>query len=581
MDTQAKISNAGRVPVCQNCKKEFQIKLDDLNFYKKISSAMSTKIPPPTWCPECRMARRLSFANTWNLYWRNCDKCGKKTLSVFPQEKEIIAYCSPCWWGDSWDGTEYGMDYDPARPFLDQVKELLGRTPHMALEADYLTIKNSEYANSIGWSKDCYGVFWADFCDNAYHSSILNKLRWSSDCLRAKDSELCYESVGINKCYETFFSEECDSCVDVGFCRNCYGCIDCLGCVNLRGASYCIFNKKYTKEEYLKKLAELKLDSWKNLYNFEKKFQEFQLTLPRREYTGNPLNENVTGEYVYESRNSKEMYLCSGAENCKYCQFITVPPTRDCWDYSGWGNNSTQIYESNLVGEDSDSICFSAVCLPDCFNLQYCYRIIAGKNDLGCVNLKRKNYCILNKQYQKEEFKKLKDEIIKDMRENPYVDKLGRKFYYGEFFPPEFSSFPYNKSNAMRFLPKTKEQALGSGYFWEHEKIIKYDITISARDLLATIKETEDSILNEIIRCPDCSRGYRIAKGELGLLRKMRLPVPHRCPKCRESARFAKMNRPKFYDRECAKCAKSIKTAFSPDGPEIVYCEKCYQGEFI
>ncbi|MDI6602738.1 MAG: hypothetical protein QME57_01280 [Patescibacteria group bacterium] len=34
---------------CQNCKKEFVIEPEDFLFYEKI------KVPPPTWCPECRM----------------------------------------------------------------------------------------------------------------------------------------------------------------------------------------------------------------------------------------------------------------------------------------------------------------------------------------------------------------------------------------------------------------------------------------------------------------------------------------------------------------------------------------------
>jgi hypothetical protein len=34
--------------ICQNCKKDFTIELDDFRFYEKI------KVPPPTFCPEYR-----------------------------------------------------------------------------------------------------------------------------------------------------------------------------------------------------------------------------------------------------------------------------------------------------------------------------------------------------------------------------------------------------------------------------------------------------------------------------------------------------------------------------------------------
>ena len=559
---------------CQNCKQEFTIGSDDFNFYEKI------KVPPPTWCPKCRMERRMSFVVTWSIYWRNCDKCGNKTISMYPPEQKVTAYCSRCFWADDWDGTEWGMDYDPNRPFLEQVHELSKKVPLAALDVNYTTLKNSDYSNGLAWGKNCYLTFWADYCEDVYYSSLLKNLKHSADCIRGYDSELCYESIGFSKNYRTFFSDECDACIEVWFSRNCYSCTNCIGCVNMRGASNCIFNVKYGKEEYQKKLKELKLESWQNLRKLGEEAHEFWLTEPYREYNGHSLNLNVTGEHVYTSKNSKEMYIANGAENCKWCQLITVPSAKDCFDYSGWGNNAELIYESASVGENANNVKFSSECFPDSLNLEYCLWCIAGKNNLGCVSLKRKHYCILNKEYGKEEYGKLKEKIIEDMKKNPYVDKLGRKFFYGEFFPPEMSKFPYNKSNAMKFLPKTKEEALSEGYSWSDREDPIYNITISAGSLPDTIAEIEENILNEIIGCGDCGKGYKITQGELGLLRTMNLPIPRECPKCRENKRFARMTKPKLYNRNCAKCDADIYTPYAPDMPEIVYCVKCYQQEF-
>lgn len=582
---------------CQNCKNDFVIESDDLSYYEKISSA-SGRIPPPTWCPDCRVERRFAMQNTWNLHWRNCAKCDQKTLSIYPptqedstvragipvlpadrQDKEITVYCQPCWWADSWDGTEYGMDYDPTRPFLEQVKELGEKTPYSSLTSLYTSLKNSEYSNALAWSKDCYLVFWADFCESVYYSSLLNTLKFSADCLRAKDSELCYEAIGINKCYRTFYSKECDACVDVWFSRNCYNCTNCIGCANLRGSSYCILNEKYSKEDYEAKVKELALDTFSGQEKFKQQAYEFWNSMPRREYTGNSLNVNVTGEYTFESKNSKDMYICAGAEDCKRCQFITVAPARDCQDYSGWGNNATQIYECVTVGENSNSVYFSMECWPDCLNVEYSYFSISGKNNFGCVNLKRKKYCILNKEYSKEEYEALVPQIIEDMKKNPYVDALGRKYGYGEFFPSELSKIPYNKSNAMRFFPKTKEQALAQGYVWYDETETTREATMQPNQLPETITETTEDLLKETIACAVCTKPYRIVKGELELLQKMNLPLPHNCPKCRENARFARLNPIKLYARHCAKCEKPIVTAFSPDKPDMVYCVSCYQKE--
>jgi len=574
-EAENKIHSASSVQVCQNCKKDFTIEIEDFNFYEKI------QVPPPTWCPECRLIRRLSFTNVWSLHWRNCDKCGERMMSMYSPKNKIKVFCNKCWWSDDWDGTEYAMDYDPRRPFMEQVMELEGTTPHPALEMLYTSLKNSNYSNGLSWCKDCYMIFWADYCEGVFYSSILNNLKFSMDCLRGYNSELCYESVGFTKNYRTFFSDECDSCVDVWFSRNCYGCTNCLGCVNLRGASYCIYNEKFSKEDYQKKIKELNLDSWSNLRELEKKAHEFWLTKPYREYSGNSLNLNVTGEHIYNSKNSKECYIVNGIENCKWCMLISVPTAKDSFDYTGWGNNSSLMYEVMQVGENANKVMFSYLCTPDLVNLQYCAWNIAGKNNFGCVSLKRKSYCILNKEYSREEFEKLKVKITEDMKVNPHIDKLGRKFFYGEFFPPEMSRFAYNKSNAMKFFPKTKEEALKMGYFWDDEENLNIKCTITSKELPETIKEITDLILKEIIECVSCTRAYRITQGELGLLRKLNLPIPHECPKCRENRRFDRMNKPGMYHRTCDKCQKEIYTPYSKDRPEIVYCEKCYQGEFI
>ncbi|HEY4513647.1 MAG TPA: hypothetical protein VJH06_04020 [Candidatus Paceibacterota bacterium] len=559
---------------CQNCRKSFTIETEDFNYYEKI------KVPPPSWCPECRMIRRLSFINLWSLYWRNCDKCGERTMSIYSPNDQIKVFCNKCWWADDWDGTEYGMEYDPSRPFLEQVKELGLKTPHAALETLYTSLKNSDYSNALAWCKDCYQIFWADYCEGVFFSSFLNNLKFSMDCIRGWTSELCYESIGFEKNYRTFFSDETDACVDVWFSRDCHSCTNCVGCVNLRGASNCIFNVQYSKEDYELKIKEMKLDSWAGLREVENKAYEFWLTKPYREYHGHTLNLNVTGEYTFRSKNSKEGYIVNYAENCKWCQFITVTSAKDCRDYSGWGNGAELIYESATVGENVNNVKFSFYCMSDIVNLEYCFWNTSAKNNFGCVNLKRKNYCILNKEYSKEEFEILKTQVIEDMKNNPYVDKLGRKFPYGEFFPPEMSRFAYNKSNAMRFFPKKKEEALAMGYGWDDYENPTVPFTIKSENLPETTKETTDEILKEVIECANCARSYKIVQGELNLLRKMGLPVPHECPKCRENKRFDRMTKPKLYNRICMKCNANIYTPYAPESPNIVYCVKCYQAEF-
>ncbi|MFA6258062.1 MAG: hypothetical protein WC671_03610 [Candidatus Paceibacterota bacterium] len=562
------------IKVCKNCNKNFTVEPEDFNFYEKI------KVPTPTWCPECRMIRRLSSVNWWSLFFRNCDKCGKRTLSMYPPNQKITVYCQSCWWADDWDGTEYAMDYDSSKPFLAQWKELSEKTPYVALESIYSSLKNCDYCNALSYSKNCTLITAADYCENVYFSSILNTAKDTADSIRIFNTELCYESIGQRRCYRAFFSEECDDCNEVWFSRNCYGCMNCVGCVNLRGSSYNIFNVQYTKEDYLKKLEELKIDTRSGINKLKKEAEIFWKKFPYRAFTGDTFNLNVTGEYIYKSKNSKEIYIASHIENCKWCQVISVKSSKDCFDYSGWGNNAELVYESASVGDNVSNTKFSAYCFPEILNTEYCLWCTASKNNFGCVSLKRKSYCILNKEYSKESFDKLRTQIIADMEKNPYVDEHGRAWPYGEFFQPGFGKFAYNNSNASKFFSKTKEEALEGGYTWNDEEEKQVEATISGKDLPETIAEVGESILKEIISCTNCDRKYKINNLEFDLLRKMNLPLPDRCLKCRENARFDKLQKPGLYDRECMKCGDPIRTSYAADRSEIVYCVKCYQQEF-
>ena len=76
------------------------------------------------------------------------------------------------------------------------------------------------------------------------------------------------------------------------------------------------------------------------------------------------------------------------------------------------------------------------------------------------MGLKRKKYCILNKQYTCEEYEKLREKIVKDM--------VARE-EYGEFFPREMCPYGYNETVAMEYFPIEKEEAVKKGFKWAQD----------------------------------------------------------------------------------------------------------------
>jgi hypothetical protein len=81
----------------------------------------------------------------------------------------------------------------------------------------------------------------------------------------------------------------------------------------------------------------------------------------------------------------------------------------------------------------------------------YCIDCQYSKDCFGCVGLQRKQYCILNKQYTKEEYETLVPKIIEHM-------KSTRE--WSEFFPIEISPFTYNETVAQEYFPLTKAEVL-------------------------------------------------------------------------------------------------------------------------
>lgn len=214
---------------------------------------------------------------------------------------------------------------------------------------------------------------------------------------------------------------------------------------------------------------------------------------------------------------------------------------------------------------------------------------VKNSSDLfGCISLTSKKYCILNKQYSKEEFVLLREKIIAHMNEMPYVDKKGRVHRYGDYFPVELSAYPYNESWVMTTFPLTRDKALDAGFNWHDRPAIHHSIDIYSKDLPDHVRDAGDDLANKAIECLHkgecneiCTSAFRIIPEELAFYKKMNIALPRYCPNCRYAQRFAKRNPINLWHRKCAKCTNEFETTYAPDRKEIVYCQECYNREFL
>jgi len=560
---------------CQNCKQDFVIEPEDFDFYEKM------KVSAPTFCPECRTIRRMTWRNERTLYHRKCDATGKNIITMFAPDQPLVVYERDYWWSDNWDQLSSGRDYDFSKPFFQQFKELFEKAPIPNL-ANSNTI-NSEYGNHSLDLKNCYLHFASKGCENVAYCRGAVDSKDSFDLYFAVNTTQCYDDTACGNLNRVFFSYDSDDSVNCAFLHACKNIMDSLGCINLRNKSNYIFNKQYTKEEYETERAKYDFGSYKALCEFRKKFDEFIKKYPRR-YGFIYKSQNCVGDNIL---NSKNVYLgfdvIGEVEDSKYV--IHGFDGKDYYDAYGFGANANNSYEVVDTGDNATRNLF-AVFTHSCQNTNYTYACKNSKDLFGCVGLRSKQYCILNKQYSKEEYEELVPKIIAHMNEMPYVDKKGRTYKYGEFFPTEISPFAYNETIAQEYYPKNKSEILEAGYRWREPDIKQYKITIKPEDLPDHIKDVSDDILNQVIGCEhagscnhQCTGAFKIISSELQFYRAMNLTLPRLCSNCRHYARLAQRTPFKLWDRNCAKCGKEIKTSYAPDRPEIIYCESCYNAE--
>lgn len=512
------------------------------------------------------------FRNERVLYKRNCDLCGKDMVTIHAPEKHLIVYCPKCWWSDDWDDGAFFLDYDPNKHIFEQMKELQKITPHMGLVTDYATLINSDYANHLGSCKNCYLIFNADFNENVAYSTVVIRTKDSMDVQLCADGQLLYECININS-YKCAFSNTMEKCTDVLFSRYMIGCNNCFGCVNLRGKSYYIFNEPYSKEEYAEKLKSFELHTWSGLRQAQAKAHEFWAKHPYRYMEGSLQNLNSTGDYVFNAKNALNCFQVNEVEDSRYCQFITMKPVKDCYDLTEWGNGAERVVDSMTVGEGGSNIRYCAGAWKDTSDVEYSMYNTGCKNTFACINLKKKKYRILNKQYTPDEYKKLRDHIVANMPE------------YGDFLPYDLSPFAYNESQAIQYFPMTKEEVLAkglpaqAGWKWRDPTPSSHKITMNADQIPDSIHDIQDSILDEVLGCGKCGKPFRLIHMELNLLRLWGFPIPRYCPDCRHMARLAQINPPRLYDRQCMKCQAPIQTSYAPERPEVIYCGECYANE--
>ncbi|MBU0705593.1 hypothetical protein KJ657_05530 [Patescibacteria group bacterium] len=551
------------MPNCKRCSTGFEIVDSDREFYDRIGPVVAGKkfsVPEPTLCPDCRRQRRLSWRNERVLFQRDCDLCKQKTFSMYSEKADFPVYCIKCWWSDQWDPTFFGQDYDTSRSFFEQFQELRKRVPRMALMQSQN--ENSEYTNCVSHLKDCYLLFSSDFNRDCFYGVWIEKSKDCIDNILIDSCQLTYESIFAQNIYNSQFILFSNQCSDSAFLLDCRNCSNCFMSYGLRNKKFHIANKEYSEKEYFQKLKEFPMSSYSNLQKAKAHFFENVLNASNPHMRKRGTIIDSSGDFLTNAQNCIECYDLTEAKDCKYVMGgFEIKDAYDCCYVSGeLGYENCECVpmpfnsiscSGSYAGSD---LYYSDICMNNCKNL------------FGCVGLKHAEYMILNKKYSPDEYEKQVAQIIEVMQ------KAGE---WGDFFPAKLSPFTYNTTEAQENYPLTKEECLARGYHWQAKDQREYQP--QSYDIPDDIEDVPDEITKKILACVDCGKNYKVIAQELKLYRNAGLPVPRKCFECRHGDRMKLKNPRILYDRKCDKCSVDIKTTYSKERPEKIYCEPCYQ----
>lgn len=539
--------------LCTVCNSAFTLQDADLAFYQKI------EVPLPTQCPFHRKLRRLMFRNDRKLYRRNCDLCNQSMISVYQADAPFPVYCPSCWWSDKWNASLFGRRYDPAKSFFEQWHELNKSVPHIALWQ--IQNENSEFSHDTSYNKNCYMLFGADYNRDCFYGWSMIKNNDCGDCSMVVECAQCYECTDCLTCQFCKYSQLLRNCSNCDLSFDLHNCHFCYGCTGLRNKSYCWFNEEIGKEEFLRRYNALQWTFPEILEGLQKSYS-LSLATPRRAEIFRNCEE-CSGNFLGNCKNVRETF---DAETCRDCAHgILLMETKDAVDCEILYYNIEIAYESQTLIRNCQQVKFSFFC-RDLKSSSYCQECYMSADLFGCIGMRNAHNAILNKIYPKEEFEKLRAQIIEDMKNDGA---------YGEFFPMKYSPFAYNESAAIDYLmPLNKDEAEGLGLRWKEENVKEYQP--QTYEVPENIKDVPQSICEELLACRACGKNFRILPQELKFYRELKVPIPQTCFDCRHSARIRRRGPRQLFERQCAKCSAAIRTTYGPDRGETVYCEKCY-----
>jgi hypothetical protein len=545
-------SLAPHTRTCAETGEAFEITDKDIEFCRLL------RVPPPTLTWWAAIRHKRAFVGGFDLFRRSASD-GTSVVTMYDPESFAHFLPTETWHSDAFDPLASGFSVKPSESFLSQLDQLWRTFPWPALQRD-LRSENSDWSNYFISTKNAYNCWETGYSEDVYYTDMSGYMKQCSDLFVCINCEWCYDDANCQKCYRVHFSEQCEQGTDLFFCLGCKSCSDCFGCTNLFHKSYCFLNEQLTPDAYRERLRAIDLSDSRVVEEWRLKIKQEYWSKAYRcgahmQNAEQSLGDNIT--------NSKDVLGISIWDSERVFKGILTVAGKDCY-YTDGSMQQERCYSDmdSLPGSE----CRMTIWCCSCIDMEYSTLCTNCEHCFGCVGLRHKKFCILDKQYTEEEYWPLVDAIRTAMLE---------RGEYGEFLPYTSSPLAYNNSAAMIFFPIEEQEARQLGARWytfPHEATQNE----SADAIPFKLADTDDSILKRTFCCPVSGRAFRFVKPELEFHREMNLALPRVHPTVRRSTRAAQQFPMQLHPRTCAMCKTSMLSRIPPSFAAPVLCQECY-----
>jgi len=127
------------------------------------------------------------------------------------------------------------------------------------------------------------------------------------------------------------------------------------------------------------------------------KFAEIQKHAIYKPVAGHQ-NQDCSGDHLFKCRDVTNSRDVKESRDMKFCERVYNGPNSDCQDVDQFGMHIERIYNTSVIGNESQSVVSCALSYT-LHNVYYSVYAFNSQNCFGCIGARQAEYCILNKQY--------------------------------------------------------------------------------------------------------------------------------------------------------------------------------------